>query len=422
MISQFLRLVPVCLTMIILMQACSDRALPPDAQTPTVIDSLVQGIDPLLEGLDLTGEPFAAPQPPRWPDDLSTHPAMRSESFALQAIVYPATEQMLAGDSEMAALMLRVDRVGLTAQSSEDKAVSAWQYNGVMRTAVAVDAANAKGATDADVTRRTEAVGRDETMGQSLNTLQMLATMQPRQSVQRMALGLAGSDDNTLWVGNDRLSMKLAATASHPCQRRYRWVASASGDARLLLDFSIKNCPQAQSIGLLSRWQSSGVSVSGFLLSGPDNARTQLTPIAGVAWFSQSWGNLPATGGAVAIDTLQLEFDNQQVLDVSRSKRRSGRGPQTVSATLRSPALPAKSLSMRWVDSTEQLASEAQRLFPQSIRLVSEDQSIDVRVSVMNQLTEADGLAGDRLQGAVVADGTHRGVGFVFYTALSASP
>ena len=401
--------------MMILVQACSESASPSDTQTPT-------NIEPLLQALDASDEDFAAPRPPQWPDDLSTHPAMRSESFALQAIVYPATGQVQAGKPEMASLMLQIDRLGLTAQSSVDKSASAWQYSGVMRAAVAVDAATGQSANGTDIVTDTHTRSGDDLTVEALNTLQRLATMPPRQSVQRMALGLAGSDDDTLWVGNDRLSMQLAATAGNPCLRHYRWVATASVTERLVLDFSMQSCPQAQSIGLLSRWEAPGVSVSGSLLSAHDNTEVHLTPVEGVAWFSQSWGNLPATGGAVAIDTLQIQLDNQQVLAVSRSKRRSGRGPQTVSATLQSSTLPEKSVAMRWEDSTEQRASASQRTVPESIRLISEDQSIDIRVSAMNQLTVAAGLTADQLQGAVVVDGTHQGVGFLSYTALSISP
>ena len=393
--ARLFKLLTVCL-ITLQVQACADATPPATPQ-----DS--PDIDQLLETLDAGTEHYANPQPVQWPDDFLTHPAMQFESFALQAIVYPADAPILSDDSPKASVMLQMDRLGLTSPAAIDLAASAWQYSGLMRTAVSVD---------------TE-------VGQS--AFQTMAILSPKQAVQRMALGLAGIEDNTLSVVNDRLSIDVAATQGNPCLRQYRWAASASEDIRLVLDFSMDNCPRGQSIGLLSNWQQSAVRVSGFLISGAGNenvdaANELVTRLHGVAWFSQRWGNLPASGGAVVIDTLQLQLDSQRVLDVSRSKRRSGRGPQTVSATMRTLSQPSQSLSLRWEDSAAIPASTSHQYVPGSIRLISDDQNLDVRVSAMNRLTGTVGIGGERLQGAVMVEGTHHGVGFLAYTPLAVSP
>lgn len=407
--------------------ACSDASAPVESQA-------LPDIDLFIEALDANDAEFASPQPPSWPDDFATHPSMRSESFILQAIIQPAGEQVpdklsggmpdnvsrdvpgnvsrgvpdnaLNDTGPIASVILQTDRLGLTAQANTEQTASDWQYSDVMRSAVSVDA---------------RVADSGELTDQQFNAFKVLATTPARQGIQRMALGLASIEGNTLSTGNDRLAIQLNGIADTPCQRQYRWIATVAQGMRVLLDFSMDTCPEGQSIGLLSRWQQSFVKVTGFLISNPGSQSIHLTPVEGTAWFSQQWGNLPGTGGAVAIDTLQLALDDDQVLDVSRSKRRSGRGPQTVSASVSSPSLPTRSLELKWEDSADVQNSDSQRKVPASIRLVSADQSIDLEVTMLNRRVESGALAGDQFQAAVWVDGTHRGAGFLSYVAPEVS-
>jgi len=399
--------------------ACSDAAAPVESKA-------FPDINFFIDALDANYAEFAGPQPPSWPDDFATHPSMRSESFILQAIIQPAQGHVPDNSSRddtdglpahvldkpfndkgpVASIILQIDRLGLTAKANSELAASDWQYSDVMRSVVSVDARIADSG---------------ELTYQQFSAFKVLATTPARQRIQRMALGLASVEGNTLSTRNDRLAIQLNSVADTPCRRQYRWIATVAQGMRALLDFSMDTCPEGQSIGLLSRWQQSLVKVTGFLISNPSSQAVYLTPVEGNAWFSQQWGNLPGTGGAVAIDTLQLTLDDDQVLNVSRSKRRSGRGPQTVSATISSPSLPTKSLELNWEDSADQRSSDSQRKVPASIRLVSADQSIDLEVTMLNRWVEAGALAGDQLQAAVWVDGTHRGAGFLSYVAPEVS-
>lgn len=335
--------------------------------------------------------------PVHFPADLSPHPHAPAESFQLRAILSGAGGSLMS-------VQLQLDRLALDVAANAD---SDWGFSEIMRSSVVT--------------------------GKPGET-----ALEARETVERLALGLADSDQNSLHVIDTRLDYQRlagkqrASDSPTRCAARYHLstgIASAPvGSPEFAdLDVSMSACPEALSLQGLNQWQASALATTATLRGAeatPADGSDMLWQ--GHAWLSQTWGNLPSANGAVLIDQLDLRLTKDaqataQLLSVSRSKRRTGRGPQTVQATLTSLTEDARVLDLQWIDEGEQLSPISGMVYPQRMRIRSEDESVDLLLTPMVALPEISDSLGVRWSGAVMVSGTHTGVGFLDFQPLTGS-
>ena len=396
------------------LQACSDRS------DPATGDAAGQ-IQNLLNQLIVDDGTFKAPATPDLPGDLLLHPQSQAEAVSLEAILSiddtlsstatststSSASASASGPSAVAGLMAQLERIALTPATEVEDTGSSWQYSSVMRSRVVTDVSR----SDDDAIDGMEAA----TAGLSL-----LADLPARQSVQRMALDLAGANTNGLWVGADGVQLELTAPLTDSCERTYQWQSTLSSQTQLTLNFTLRNCPELQGVGELNTWQSAGFALSGQLASAALDAEATTTAISGYGWLRQSYGNFPPLAeAAVLLDSLRLRLVDGRLLDITRSKRRSGRGPRTVSARLKESGGAWRDVALDWEDSEEQRVAESGNEYPDSIRITAIDESIDIDVQPMNRLSESTEMSGSQLSVPVTADGSHTGAGFITFFSLS---
>ncbi|MFK8082868.1 MAG: hypothetical protein AB8B97_21520 [Granulosicoccus sp.] len=364
----------------------------------------------LLDALLSEDRQFVATAPPQLPQDLTTHPLSRTESLQLQAIVSPVASPGQPLTHIKAAITARIDRMALTPEDNDLQAAdSAWRYDDIMRLSVSSDA---RAVNTADIL----AGSRED---QQFSQLQPLSATKARQSLQRVALGLAGVHPRELWVGKDHLMIAPSHGEEIDCRRVYQWQLDLSLYKHAELAVTFDECPDIRSFGAFNSWQQASATVRGTLTETADGRDTLSTALEGTAWLSHSWGNPPVPGGAVVIDSLQLRLDDLRWLVVSRSKRRSGRGPRIVSAAIHSDESAPQEIVVSWQDSTEQVVADSGTAYPASIELTSSDIDLTVSVTAMNRLTESSDFGEARLDTAVVLSGTHTGAGFLSFSALN---
>lgn len=392
----------LALCAVIALQSCSESANESVADSSAVVQQWVNY-------LSRDSSEFSSPGIPTFPQDLATHSQARAESFVLQAILHQADEHALPIPDVVVGFIAQIDRIALRSETSGVQADSAWRYNGIMRSSSFVD-------TNSGNPPRSDGGYSEEA---TVMQFERLIDIEPKQLVQRMALELAGVTDSEVWVGRDRLAVAQVSDNSNSCARTYRWEVTLSVAERIVLDITMWDCPQAQAVGEFNTWGQSSIEVAGLLITNLPGAEQISTELEGTAWMRQSWGNFPSSGGAVAIDTLQLRLGDSRWLDVSRSKRRSGRGPRTVSATLHVAGSVAQDIVLTWDDSSDAVVAESGNTYPGSILLHSSEHDLSVRVSVMNRLAESSDFGGSRLHVPVIVTGTHAGTGFLSFNALT---
>ena len=385
------------------MHACSDRS-----ESATGDDT--GQVQNLLNQLIADDGTFEAPATPDLPDDLLLHPQSQAEAVSLDAILSIDDRVSATSAQGIAGLMAQLERIALTSTTDAKADGSSWQYSNVMRSRVVTDATAVRPGGD-------DAIEEDEA---ATARLALLADLPARQSVQRMALDLAGADANRLWVGGDRVQLELTAPLTDSCERTYQWENTLSADTQVALEFTVQDCPELQRVGELNTWQHAGFAVAGQILSAAPDAQATTTAISGYGWLRQSYGNFPPLSeAAVLLDTLRLRLVDERLLDITRSKRRSGRGPRTVSARVQEPGGPWRNLALDWEDSEERHVAESGNDYPESIRITSIDESIDINVAPMNRLSESAEMSGSQLSVPVIVDGSHAGAGFLTLFALS---
>jgi len=394
----------VLLCGIFALQSCRDN---PASPTSTTTPSLVM---PELLALFSEGEErFAAPGSPDLPRDLGTNAEAGAESFSVQAILSLADGRDWSSDSIRSGVNVRLDRVALPLDYQVQPLDSAWRYNGIMRSSAFIDTNIA----------RLEASVREAAGEAVFKQLTDLSVLDRTQSVQRVALDLAGLSETQMWVGNDRLTISGLDASSDSCARDYRWEVALSARDTLVLDFPMSACPRVSAFSTFNTWQQTSDEVNGVLLTDRAGAQTVRTPVKGVLWMSQSWGSLPRAGGAVAIDTLQIRLDDGRWLNVSRSKRRSGRGPETVTAVLRTGDSLPVTIDVTWQDSDEKVVTASGNGYPDSIELNSPDHDLVLTVRAMNRLSEVVEFDGRRLDIPVMVSGEKSGAGFLSFHGLT---
>ena len=193
------------------------------------------------------------------------------------------------------------------------------------------------------------------------------------------------------------------------------------GDA-LALRFHAGACPTGALLGGLAFATSAPLVVDGTLQAGEERRR-----LTGRGWARRAWGEVPAPGGAVVFDRLLIDVEELGTIEVTRSKRRSGRGPRTSTARLRDGSAEAE-IAVKWTDVVGSAGGSADgpdgdgadgaRAVPASWRFEIESLGVDVALippAGGRTRQEATGLT---WRGAVRAEGSHRGVGFVEFVPI----
>ena len=403
-------------------------------------------------GALLAGEGGAAPAVPSWPDDLDFHPTARAESIELAAALHDA-------DGHAYSIVRRLDRVAVRApDETSAPGGDDFAFRDVLRFAGSLDA--------------TDGVG----------------VPAPRGMLERATLGLAASGARELRVRDATLSLEPRATraAEEGATGEVAGALAGGGDGQapdapaacaldhrlregdgLSLRFRQRRCPAAERVGALVVATAPTLAVDGTLLvDGAPRA------VSGRGWVRRVWGDLPAPGGAVVFDRLLLELDGVGLLDASRSKRRSGRGPRTTTASLRPSRSAAEAFAVdsaaaaagsggsagaaranagraagrqvagraaghgsparrlaapEWLDAAPGAAGGAvdaavPGAVPGAWTLRVPDAGIDVVLEPLVDAAVAPDLFGSAWRGAVTASGSHAGVGFVEYVPDGGAP
>ena len=357
-------------------------------------------LDALAERLGASGE-ARRPAVPSWPDDLRFHPGARVESIELVAALEDELGRPYSFTRRFDRLSLREDgeRPDAAAGRGEDFA-----FAGVVRLAgeTLVGEADAGGSA-----------ASGERDGSSGGTV-----VDSRAALERLTLGLAVADEGVLGVRDARLERPPAAgeAAGGGCALEQRLGEGESVALRLLAD----RCPTGARIGSLAFATSATLAVEGTLRVGEERRA-----VSGHGWTRRVWGDAPPpSGGAVRFDRLLLEVAGLGLIEAERSKRASGRGPRTTTARLRG-AERDEEVSAEWQDvsaSGEAVRGEGANAVPGAWRLRVASLEVDLTlVPPAGGLARRE-LAGRTWRGAVRAEGSHEGVGFVEFSLLDPAP
>lgn len=377
----------------------------------------------LMQLSDLAVRKAGAPSvgPVVFPDDLGPHPDAAAESHSVLAV-------LSSDDGEQIGVQVQLDRLALDRSTSGE---SAWEYSDVMRSSVLVS---------------------DPALPETVQG----------QQLQRRALGLADSTASEIRVNATRMGQDMTGSIEArrdvpgDCRTRFdistilpdmregpdrREASMADGDdvpsinkrtgQRLDMQLELRDCPTTLEIGNLRQWTARAISVIA-TFSEQHQTENEGTAKAvgpeiwqGRAWLSNGWGALPGSAGAVVIDTVELFLDPsaatgspESLLSVTRSKRRSGRGPETVQGALTELPAAVRTLDWQWVEPERQPSTPIGHSLPAFIQINSADESYQLLLTPLKSPSVQPGFDGNRWRGAVTVSGTHKGVGFVDYQPL----
>ena len=351
-----------------------------------------------------SGGGAGTPASPAWPADLAFHPDALAESIELVAVLDDIAPARRDARRTTHVVVRRFDRLRVRAPSdARDIDVEGFGFRDVVRTSVAVT------------------TGERDTGS---------ASTEHRHRVERATLGLADASAQRLQV---RDAWVERADSGGGCGTS----GHRSGDGRAELDFLQDACPSATSAGPLVVTSSGTLDVSGTL--EVDGERRQ---VGGLGWVRRAWGGLPG-GGAVVFDRLLVELDGAGLVEVSRSKRRSGRGPRITSAGVRppesgaagdAPAVPDALDGAEWLDGTGDGTGDGAGVgvdtgdgsgdgeVPDRWRLRAQSAGIDIVLEPLLDVPVIGDAVGRAWRGAVIARGSHAGIGFLEYLPIDAEP
>ena len=356
-----------------------------------------------------------------FPDDLGPHPASDAESFSLRAV-------LSADDGEQIGVQVQLDRLALDRSTSGE---SAWEYSDVMRSSVLINDPALPGPVQGQQVQR-RALGLADS---TTTEIRVNATRIGRYMPDSIKAGLGGGDDC-------RARFDISTILPDMLEGRDQREAAAAddGDGQLLdkrsgqgldMQLELRDCPTTLEIGDSRQWTARAIPVVA-TFNEQHRADNEDTAKAvgpktwqGRAWLSNGWGALPGSAGAVVIDTVELFLDQsaetgspESLLSITRSKRRSGRGPETVQGTLTELPAAARALDWQWVESERRESTPEAHSLPEFIQINSADESFQLRLTPLQPPSVQREFDGDRWRGAVTVSGTHKGVGFVDYQPL----
>lgn len=396
----------LCLSQMAGFSGCTNSQDTPSADSQAAQD-LSQG---LQEQINRQAQLFPQALPSQFPEDFGIHDEFFLESFAVQTVLSPVATDELEANTRQIGFSSQLDNVGIVPPESlpDD---SHWRYPRVLRSNYLIDASNNQPAVD---------------------PIQALSQLEPTQLVERLALDLASISPTSVRIRNNTLSLSIDGDSTD-CQRVYEWRNRISHHQTLELSLQFERCPEPLEIAGFNRWRQATADVSARLVThrGSDAQITSIDPqgsepsaamsvieLEGVAWMSQSWGTPPSASGAVLVDSLQLQLDDGRFLDVTRSKRRSGRGPRTVTAQITDSEGNTTPLNLIWEDGPGLPKAEMQGLYPGSVRLSDGSGELALTVRPLNRLLESQTIDGRHLHVPVTLSGSTQGVGFLDYYPL----
>ena len=411
--------------------APADLAGATDASVGTDGDGSRAALAALLEagGPDASGSSGAsgsAPSgPPSWPADFRTHPDAPLEAREWLAVLRD-------GDGTVWGLRQRLVRVrvpgaGEASPVADDAGTaSSWRYAAVLRADGALERANGRTLTWSATER--EAVGLAGPVGEPVDDP---ADGSGTDAAAGRGLGVLG-----------HAVASAGALPATGCD--VAWTLVVPGLARLA--GTADGCPVGGRVAGTTAATLGPFPVSGTLRRGADDDDENgeggtANAVSGIAWQRLAWGAVPALGGgAVVFDRAVLALEGVGGVELVRSRRASGRGvPRTTLAPLDARARRAgalDSLAVEWSDPATALAGDpAVAPGPDGKgdggdggdggdargagRLRVPALGVDVRLRALSPVVATDDGLERAFRGAVVAEGTHRGVGFVEHRPLA---
>lgn len=310
-----------------------------------------------LPGADSRLPPVALPA------DLRSHPQSTGESF--EARWYLKSE---SGQSYSA--FFQLDRLKLKEASNSD---SSWSYNSVARANVAI--------------------------GNSENSV-----LDVREIFSRVALGLSDSRGDEFIVGNSSLSLGQSDSCMRTIQFSHR-DGPASG---IELSAESNRCPQGISLGTVNQWEIEGIPATGSIAG---------EKVEGAIWLTHRWGSAANVQSAIVLDQLRMvvrdEEGNPHWLSITRSKRRSGRGPKTILGTITNVQGDMQEVNVEWFDNGEVESSLTSIIYPETVRIQELSMGLDILLSPVVQLSEIRDSLQTRWSGALDVSGSHTGFAYL---------
>lgn len=238
-------------------------------------------------------------------------------------------------------------------------------------------------------------------------SLQRLAnnTKQTAQSIQRVALDLAGVDtaSGSVWTGP--YHSQALGNDGDACVQKVS-LRSPMLDA----SFHQSQCAAMTKTKELVLTRSNAMPVDGVV-----RVDDQALAVTGYGWLMHAWGIPPdVQAAAVVIDRAWLLLAEQNELQIQRSRRRSGAGAKITTATLTrlSDALTSKTEVQEFAAQWNDVGASDETVVPNSWRFSSDTNDFDISflpLTVQNE-TQADAFFH-----VVAIKGTHAGYGFVSY-------
>lgn len=319
-----------------------------------------------------------APESLMFPQDLRAHPEAALETFEIRAVVSDKAEVHYSLYSHIDRLRIRDPLVM--------EGNSAWEFSSIARAG--------------------SALGDQSDSASSY-----------RAGMARVALGLAESRTDELAVGSFGFVLAAPEKSETPCHRAYGIRGPYKLNQTYSLQWQDTRCAEGLSLGDFRQWESGAVPVTG-LIAGES--------VAGQAWLVHRWGRGIPQQGAVVLDRLQLvltlEDGSKTNLMASRSKRRAGGGPKTVSGLWGATVSSRKPLDLQWLDEGQVASEFSGVVYPSSFRVKSLQNGLDLLLTPVVRLSEIQDPLTLRWLGAVTISGSHTGTGFVdFYPVDSSS-
>jgi len=349
----------------VLLQACSDHRLETNSITSLSDESnwsdIVEQID--WHSIDWPSSEKSL----EIPDDVRFHPEAPFESFQSRVVLHGSGQ-------EDQGILLELNRIKFPRSTSIP---SLWSYSSVTRSHI-------------------------------IRSRSDFAEPSVKDEFARVALGLSESHQNTLSVSTTRVSLE----GTGRCQS----VLSMSGnlvDGSFSLTAEPVGCPVANNLGSLKQLEYPIMSLTGEI-GGKQ--------VQGHAWMVHHWGIPPSTQGPVVVDQLRLrivESDGVAAqLMITRTKRRSGRGPMSVFATHQKLKKFKELTDVSWFDEYSQTSGDGGVAYPKSIQLRISDQLELILDPLVNGPLNPDEF-NSQWSTAVRVSGSYEGIGYLDFQPLS---
>jgi len=300
------------------------------------------------------------------PEDVRLHPEAAFESFISKIVLHGP------GD-ELQGVLIEMDRISFPGSSQID---SDWSYQSVVRSHIV----------------RSESKYKEPWV---------------KDEFARLALGLSESDQTTLSVSN------IGVALEHPGRCDSTLTLTGSFVERpVTFSVQLNDCPVASDLGSLKQWEYPVLRLVGQM----DGKQVE-----GHAWIVHRWGTPTSIDGPVVVDELKLrilEEDNVPAqLTITRTKRRSGRGPMSVFATHQKLGEIKALVDVSWTDEFTQAPQAGTFNYPSRIRLQLNNQQELIVDPVVTGSEQTDEFVATWSSAARVS-GSFDGIGYLDFQPL----